>query len=317
MVNYVGKVCPFCKTEIKDGDNVKTCEACGIPHHQECWDENKGCSTFGCSEQHYEPQGTNITDVCANCGTALGDGQAFCPKCGAPKKVPQSNICGKCGAELNEGQEFCPRCGQKAGLGVDASAANAINQFNNSVKNKKNKTKFFPIILVVVLLIVGTGGFFVYSTIQKNNAAKAHETYISDTKAFATLTLSAGVNLEDIADTVEKYWSEFIYDDRHGSSIDSAIMYALDDKYDEITKAKSDDTRVKAAYDKIKKLPEGVEDSDLAEIRDAAKDLFNIYTEYYDFATSPSGSYTSFSEQNSSKTDDFVSKSRALSNLLD
>ena len=85
METYIGKVCPFCKTEIKEGDAIKICPACGIPHHEACWEKNKGCTTFGCSEQHHEAQGTNQTVVCPKCGTSLGHGQDFCPKCGTPK----------------------------------------------------------------------------------------------------------------------------------------------------------------------------------------------------------------------------------------
>ena len=164
MEDYIGKICPFCKTEIKEGDAVKVCPACGIPHHEACWDENKGCTTFGCSEQHYEPQGTNPTDVCAICGAVLGDGQDFCPKCGTPKNAPKANVCGKCGAELAEGQEFCPKCGQKAGLTVDAGVAAKIGQMN-AVTAKKNKKKLLiPIIagaavlVVVLILVLGGGG---------------------------------------------------------------------------------------------------------------------------------------------------------------
>ena len=54
MDEYVGKICPYCKTEIKEGEDVKVCPECGIPHHAACWEENKGCTTFGCKEQHYE-----------------------------------------------------------------------------------------------------------------------------------------------------------------------------------------------------------------------------------------------------------------------
>ena len=82
MENYVGKICPFCKTEIKEADAVMVCPACGIAHHAECWNENKGCTTFGCSQQHYEAQQTNPSAVCSNCGAPLGDSQAFCPACG-------------------------------------------------------------------------------------------------------------------------------------------------------------------------------------------------------------------------------------------
>lgn len=154
MESYIGKVCPFCKTEIKEGDAVKVCPACGIPHHEGCWEENKGCTTFGCSEQHYEAQGTNPTAVCSGCGATLGDGQDFCPKCGTPRNAPKKNICGKCGAELQNGQEFCPKCGQKVGLVVDASVNSAISQFNAGVKKTNEKKKKTPIIIGGVIVAV-------------------------------------------------------------------------------------------------------------------------------------------------------------------
>lgn len=42
MENYIGKICPFCKTEITEADTVKVCPACNIPHHESCWQENHG-----------------------------------------------------------------------------------------------------------------------------------------------------------------------------------------------------------------------------------------------------------------------------------
>lgn len=166
MDEYVGKICPYCKTEIKEGEEVKVCPECGIPHHAACWEENKGCTTFGCSEQHYEAQNTNPTDVCKKCGAPLGDGQAFCPKCGTPKAEEKKNICGKCGAELQEGQEFCPKCGQKVGLAVDAGVSSAINQFNAGVNKTNAKKKKTPLIIgivagiavIAVVLIIALGG---------------------------------------------------------------------------------------------------------------------------------------------------------------
>ncbi|MEE0266039.1 MAG: zinc-ribbon domain-containing protein [Acutalibacteraceae bacterium] len=183
MENYVGKICPFCKTEIKEGDAVKVCPACDIPHHEDCWKENKGCTTFGCSEQYHEEQGTNPTEVCSNCGATLGDGQAFCtkcgtpknapkknicskcgnelqdgqgfcPKCGTPKNAPQKNICGKCGNELQEGQEFCPKCGQKAGLVVDQTVTNAINNINAGISKSNEAKKNMPKKIISVLVAV-------------------------------------------------------------------------------------------------------------------------------------------------------------------
>lgn len=321
MENYVGKICPFCKTEITEADAVKICPACGIPHHEGCWEENHGCTTFGCSEQHYEAQHTNPTDVCANCGAPLGDGQNFCPKCGTPKAAaPKKNICDKCGNELQDGQEFCPKCGHKVGAVVDTAANAAIDQFNAGVEKKKKKSKVVPIVIAAVLAIAVAVGAFVSNTMGAKKAEEAKKEYIQNVEAFLALSLTAGSNLEDISDTVQRYWHEHIYDDKHGSSIDSAILYALIDKSEEINQAEEYDGQMKALYSKIKNVPNGLaeEDADeIEELRDAAKDLYNIYTDFYSLATDPSGSYNTYSEDNNDTTDEFLSCYRALENLLD
>ena len=153
MESHIGKICPFCETEIKEDDNVKTCPTCSIPHHEGCWEENKGCATCGASEQHDEVQDANHTAVCSNCGVALGDGQDFCPKCGTPKNAPKKMFCEKCGAELQEGQVFCSACGQKAGSPVGAGANSAPNQFNAVVQKKSKKKIVLPIVLGVVAVV--------------------------------------------------------------------------------------------------------------------------------------------------------------------
>ena len=320
MENYIGKICPFCKTEIKDGEAVKVCPSCSIPHHEGCWEENKGCTTFGCSEQHYEAQGTNPTDFCANCGEVLESEQMFCPKCGTAKATIKKNICGRCGAELQEGQEFCSKCGQKAGLTIDSDVSTAINQFNTNVDRKKKKAKVLPIIIAVVLIAcigIGAVGMHIVKT-QKAKAAK--EEYLENAKEFLYLSGTAGVNLEDIADTIQTYWYENIWDDKHGSSIETAILYAMVDKSDEIDQAKTYDAEMKSLYSELKSVPDEIskdDREDIKEICDAVKDLYNVYTDFYSLATDPSGNYNSYSSNNNKTTDEFLSSYRALENLLD
>ena len=48
MNDYTGKICPFCKTAFKTGDEIVVCSECDMPHHKDCWIENQGCTTFGC-----------------------------------------------------------------------------------------------------------------------------------------------------------------------------------------------------------------------------------------------------------------------------
>ena len=58
MENYNVKVCPYCNTEIREGDDIKVCPACGVEHHWNCWLANKGCTTPGCTEQYVDFQRT-------------------------------------------------------------------------------------------------------------------------------------------------------------------------------------------------------------------------------------------------------------------
>ncbi|MEE0266040.1 MAG: RING finger protein [Acutalibacteraceae bacterium] len=127
MENYIGKTCPFCKTEIKEGDAVKVCPACDIPHHEGCWQENKGCTTFGCSEQN----GTQVS------GT--------------------THVCNNCGGNLEEGQIFCPFCGKSTQMNVSEDVSDAISKFNQDIeknaKKKKKKSKLLMMLLLVIVVI--------------------------------------------------------------------------------------------------------------------------------------------------------------------
>ena len=48
MIKYIGKVCPYCKSTFKEGDDIVVCSECEMPHHKDRWIDNKGCTTFGC-----------------------------------------------------------------------------------------------------------------------------------------------------------------------------------------------------------------------------------------------------------------------------
>ena len=251
----------------------------------------------------------------------MGDGQAFCPKCGTPKAAaPKKNVCGNCGAELEDGQAFCPKCGHKAGVAIDSNVNAAINQFNAGVEKKKKKPKALPIVIALVLVVAIAVGAFVSSTMSAKKAEEAKKEYIENIEEFLSLSLTAGSNLEDIADTIQKYWHENIWDDKWGDDINDAILYAMIAKSDEIDQAETYDSQMKDLYSKIKKVPDGLAEEDVDDIEElceAVKDLYNVYTDFYSLATDPSGSYNSYSDSNNDTTDEFLSCYRALENLLD
>lgn len=104
MNQYIGKICPYCKTAFTEEDEIVVCSDCEMPHHKDCWIANKGCTTFGCQgtiqgisfeedtsissapkyEVREDPSDTSGPLICVQCGSPLEEGQAFCGKCGAP-----------------------------------------------------------------------------------------------------------------------------------------------------------------------------------------------------------------------------------------
>ncbi len=43
-------VCPYCRASIDAANEPATvCPICATPHHRDCWEENGGCTVFGCS----------------------------------------------------------------------------------------------------------------------------------------------------------------------------------------------------------------------------------------------------------------------------
>ena len=106
MNKYIGKICPYCKSAFKEDDEIVVCSDCEMPHHKDCWIDNKGCTTFGCqgtiqgieievdtaisSAPKYEVREAQTQPVqeqpafCSRCGSPLVAGNAFCSKCGAP-----------------------------------------------------------------------------------------------------------------------------------------------------------------------------------------------------------------------------------------
>ena len=149
MENNILKTCPFCKTEIKEGEEAVFCGACGIPHHKACWEENKGCTTFGCTQQNVVPEAPAAP---VEAPAAPVEAPVEAPA--APVEAPAARTCPQCGTTLADGQEFCANCGFKVGIVIENTNADAIKQFNDNIKPKKKKGKVIAIVAIVSVVVV-------------------------------------------------------------------------------------------------------------------------------------------------------------------
>ena len=153
METCVSKVCPFCQTDIQEGEAIKECPSCGAVYHERCWEQHKGCATVGCPEHPDVIPDVPVADVCPNCGAALGDDQNFCTQCGRLKVGEQQISCVNCGAELQMDQLFCPKCGAPTGNMAGVNTPPVVYPVNGAVVQKKSSAA--KIVALIVALLVG------------------------------------------------------------------------------------------------------------------------------------------------------------------
>lgn len=53
-------LCPYCRCNILDSELYQVCNSCKTPHHQDCWEENKGCTIYGCNQAPPEEEKISI-----------------------------------------------------------------------------------------------------------------------------------------------------------------------------------------------------------------------------------------------------------------
>lgn len=154
MEEYIGKICPYCKTAFAEGDEIVQCSACEMPHHKDCWIENQGCTTFGCQGTIRGLDGQAYSQMMAQ-GAQRGqqaeayqrpvygqNGYMFAgqsqmaerPAFGAQSAVyggaaqGAGKVCPNCGAQNIGDSIFCAHCGARMAQ-ADAPAGQSPAQY--------------------------------------------------------------------------------------------------------------------------------------------------------------------------------------------
>ncbi len=128
MNKFVGKTCPYCKTVFSEYDDIVVCSDCDMPHHKDCWVENKGCTTFGCQGTIQGIDFGNDTSISSAPKYEIRDHDTF----GIQNQL---EYCTKCGAHLGTGNSFCGKCGTPIATMVQGTAGGNRNTFFDRVSS--------------------------------------------------------------------------------------------------------------------------------------------------------------------------------------
>lgn len=215
-------------------------------------------------------------------------------------QIVKRRFCSECGNQIDAEKQFCSYCGKEI----------------NDISLKKSKLninkKIIGIICAVLILIITSA--IIYFQSKEKQRQDVRLQYLISINTFKNKVMNAGSNVEDITDTIQTYWNEYIFDKKHGYSIDSAVASAIEDKSTEVDKAKKNDEELLELYRDLKLIPEGNED--LKYILLEVDDLYKSYSSFYNIAMKPSGNYTQYSNSNNDKTDRLLESYRTLDNTI-
>lgn len=208
-------------------------------------------------------------------------------------------ICLKCGNVLNEDEFFCRKCGRK---------------YIEKEEYNKRKKYIVGALIVVVSIILCTVFKIQY---DKEQLIKAKEAYIESVNTFAYNITDYASDSEETISTTLRYWNENIWEDKHGNTIDDAILRAFTENYSLFRSCQENEESIETSYKEISSIPEGLEeDTELLSLKQSAKELYSAYKQLNELAINPTGSYTSYSQEKSDLVSNFNEKKSNLESNL-
>lgn len=81
-----GKSCPYCRFPLKLGSEAVQCDSCGALHHEDCWQDGRGCAVVGCSNEVKNASASAPTSTLSRSARPADEAQISSP----PPRPPAS-----------------------------------------------------------------------------------------------------------------------------------------------------------------------------------------------------------------------------------
>lgn len=167
------KTCPYCQTKIKDGVEYTICAECGTPHHRECWNENRGCTTFGCKENpSVKKESGDAIDIG---NQTVEEVERIINQARERHNIPMSNRlinCPECNSLVDENSRYCKFCGYNFNENQTPIRRNEfekeyIKRYKQRVSMQRKGTWMTAVSTILILVILILSGYFTYTKLTE------------------------------------------------------------------------------------------------------------------------------------------------------
>ena len=179
------------------------------------------------------------------------------------------NKCKYCQSEIDKKATVCPYC--------------------------RKRQSYTKIILSIIITIIITLIIVIWNnSINKINSSADKLIFKSEVSYFLANYFKTCAELEKIANEVQSYWYDSIFEDKYNGDINEAIKQALEDNKVKVQNQKDSYNDMKKSYTEI--INSNCKIDYCIEIKDNIKNAYKTYKEFYDLAIYPSGSYNQYTE---------------------
>ena len=172
-----GKICPYCQSPLKKNADAIICSACGTPHHRECWEENKGCTTYGCKMNPTTEDTFEVPEEAVD----IGDQTLESIRESLSRQGVESFIdCPNCEKRIEASATYCKFCGFNVKENkFDDASSDFEKDYKRRYRDKLDVTrKRFYLTVASITIIVISFGILGFMTVKKLNEYFASDQYI-------------------------------------------------------------------------------------------------------------------------------------------
>ncbi len=272
---------------------------------------------------------------CPECGQEISDKAKKCIHCGKvliEENSIKQKICKECGKVISEEDTVCPNCGCPV-ESIEQSQKVEVT----GVKVSKKSKKMLAIIGVVALVIcfIAVGISIVMKRNEEQKKIDEYNTYVDNVNSACDNMLSSATSSESICNLTKSVWYNAIYKksdkttDKYtkkaSTSYRGTQYYSFVDDFNEALENLFSDSDISKKIDSIESSQDSVNElmkklqnppEELKDCHDAIFELNDVYNGLVSLATEPSGSYSSYSSDVTSKISEFKNKYTNIKNKI-